>query len=380
MFLPIGDTPNLPRTPWLTWLLIAVNVAIHLWTVPLAFRAANPVHPELQEYRAALATERGVLVDAVSAGDLLRFVHGFKPAAPELRDAVTSMFLHGGWMHLAGNMLFLYIFGDNVEHRLGRGRFLAAYLATGFAAIAGDWFLRQGSAIPSVGASGAISGVLGFYFAWFPRNRVRVWAFLFPFYIGILELSARFVLGAYLVVDNLLPALFASGSGGVAHGAHIGGFLAGWAIAAAAPRLGRRPRRSGVDARDPNPTERFHLLVADGKIREAAGLLHQLGPSRSPGLAAELDLARRAEAAGELELALGVYRRAASVHASRPGVASAHLGAARVLLALDAPTVAYQELASAAPLVTLPDERAEWEALVRILRSRTSHVPRAFRI
>ncbi len=231
MFLPIGDSPNLARTPWLTWILIGVNVALHLALWPLSFQAVDRQDPVLAEYMAVLAAERGAVPAQVSRADLVRFEHGFKPSRMELADAFSSMFLHGGMAHLLGNMLFLWIFGDNVEHRLGRGRFLLAYLGTGVAAAMGDALLRWDSSIPSVGASGAISGVLGLYFAWFPHNRVRVFVFLFPFIMETIELSARFVLGIYLVVDNILPLLLSGGAGGISYGAHIGGFAAGWGAA-----------------------------------------------------------------------------------------------------------------------------------------------------
>ncbi len=231
MFLPIGDSPNLARTPWLTWILIGANVAIHLALWPLSFQAVDRQDPALAEYMAVLAAERGAVPAQVSRADLVRFEHGFKPSRMELADAFSSMFLHGGMAHLLGNMLFLWIFGDNVEHRLGRGRFLLAYLGTGVAAAMGDALLRWDSSIPSVGASGAISGVLGLYFAWFPHNRVRVFVFLFPFIMETIELSARFVLGLYLVVDNILPLLLSGGAGGISYGAHIGGFAAGWGAA-----------------------------------------------------------------------------------------------------------------------------------------------------
>jgi membrane associated rhomboid family serine protease len=142
------------------------------------------------------------------------------------------MFLHGGWMHLAGNMLFLYIFGNNVEARLGSVPYLLVYLLTGVTATLFFAAFAPGSQIPLVGASGAISGVLGCYFLWFPRNRVKTFIFLFPFLMTTVLLPARLVLGVYLILDNLLPFIINGGAGaGVAHGAHIGGFLGGLGLA-----------------------------------------------------------------------------------------------------------------------------------------------------
>jgi len=128
-------------------------------------------------------------------------------------------------------MLYLWIFGNNVEARLGPLRFLFWYLVTGVAAVALHAVMNLRSPAPLVGASGAISGVLGFYLLWFPRNVVKVWVFLFPFYIGVVRVGAVWVLGIFLLVDNLLPLLIVPAGGGVAHGAHIGGFLAGMAAA-----------------------------------------------------------------------------------------------------------------------------------------------------
>src|SRR5690606_30537250 len=125
------------------------------------------------------------------------------------------MFLHASFLHLFGNMLFLWIYGDNVEHQLGHGRFLIAYLATGAAAVAFHMIGAAGSAVPMVGASGAISGALGFYFVFFPRNRVRLAWFLPPFLFQVFEVPARIVLGFYIVLDNLLPYLLTTSDVGV---------------------------------------------------------------------------------------------------------------------------------------------------------------------
>ncbi len=212
MLLPLRDHPN-PEgfRPWVTWGLIVLNVGVYLAvTVP-----AGPQYHEV----------------------VLR--HGFRPAAPGLFDLFTSMFLHAGLMHLAGNMLFLWIYGDNVEHRLGRGRYLLAYLLTGVLATASHAVLNAGSPIPMVGASGAISGILGFYFLWFPRHRVWTLVLIFPFWFGRYLVPARLLLGVFVVLDNLLPMLVTTGSD-VAYGAHLGGFVAG--LVAAVLWRSRAPR------------------------------------------------------------------------------------------------------------------------------------------
>jgi membrane associated rhomboid family serine protease len=186
----------------------------------------------LQAIGARGAIPAQAILEHISAYDLFVFQHGFRPAEFSVQTLFTSMFLHGGWLHLAGNMLFLWIFGDNVEARLGRIGYLLSYLGTGAAATLFFTLFVLDSQVPLIGASGAISGVLGCYFIWFPRNQVKTFIFLFPFIMTTVLIPARLVLGFYLVVDNLVPFLLAAGaSGGVAHGAHIGGFVAGLALA-----------------------------------------------------------------------------------------------------------------------------------------------------
>ncbi len=250
MIFPYGDTPN-PEDyiPWGNWLLIGLNVAIYVFiSYPLSHQAVNPYDPALYDYLRYLAPrlpDRYALqqiIGRISAYNLYVFTHGFKPGAPELRDLIYSLFLHGGFMHLFGNMLFLWIYGDNVEHRLGHFSYIILYLVCGICASLFFALFNHYSMVPLVGASGAISGVLGFYYLFFPRNRIKVFVFLFPFIMSPFLLPARWVLGFYLLVDNLLPFLFsAGGGGGVAHGAHIGGFLAGLLCAWGYNRLQFRP-------------------------------------------------------------------------------------------------------------------------------------------
>ena len=249
MFLPLGDSPNPPGRAWVNTGLIALNGAVYLLvSLPLAHSAPDLTSPWLHEYLHALGVrtpaQLQLVLSHLSAYEALVYQYGFKPADPSLLTLLTSLFLHGGLLHLAGNMLFLWIFGDNVEYRLGALRYLLVYLLCGVAATLFFALFTPASRIPLVGASGAISGVLGCYFLWFRRNRVKTFVFLFPFFMQSLFLPARLVLGFYLVVDNLLPFLFAgSSAGGVAHGAHIGGFIAGLAIAAATDRLPGLARR-----------------------------------------------------------------------------------------------------------------------------------------
>ncbi len=237
MFLPYGDTPNPPGFSPVNSLLIAVNVGIFLFiSLPLSLSRPDLGDPLLLEYLRVIGVRGHIsaqqVLEHLSAYDLFVFRYGYRPAAASLTTLFTSMFLHGGWLHLAGNMLFLYIFGDNVEHRVGPVRYLLGYLMAGVAATLFFALFVPGSQIPLVGASGAISGVLGCYFVWFPRNQVKTLVLLFPILVQTLYLPARLVLGFYLILDNLIPFLLTTGRGsGVAYGAHIGGFLFGVIVA-----------------------------------------------------------------------------------------------------------------------------------------------------
>jgi membrane associated rhomboid family serine protease len=140
----------------------------------------------------------------------------------------TSMFLHGGWMHLGGNMLYLWIFGDNVERAMGSARYVAFYIVCGLAAGLAHIAFSSGSSVPSIGASGAISGVLGGYLLLFPQNRVRVLT-----RGGIASVPAVYVLGFWIVIQLISgfgSIAQTSETGGVAYMAHIGGFVAGLAL------------------------------------------------------------------------------------------------------------------------------------------------------
>ena len=391
MFLPIGDSPNLPKTPFVTYGLIAANVIVFALTYPQQWSSADLADPAALQYVETLVREERVPLGQAAAFarqltsyDLLIFRHGFRPEDPSLVDALVAMFLHGGWMHLIGNMLFLWIYGDNVEHRLGAAGYLAVYVLTGLAATAGDGLLRFGSGVPSVGASGAISGVLGLYFAWFPRNRVRVWVFLFPLFADVIELPARLVLGFYLVFDNLFPLLFAGGVGGVSYGAHIGGFLAGWGVAVPLARLldarGASEFRAQEAAPGSDVSRAFREALDAGRLEEAAALLfggrRRIG-KRKIGLADKLRLGRALERAGHAKAALAAYQRALADHPRDPGLGAAHLGAARVLSAsFGFPAAAYQHLYAVLESDPAPHEEQEARALLAALRRTSAHVPR----
>jgi membrane associated rhomboid family serine protease len=141
---------------------------------------------------------------------------------------LTSMFLHGGWLHLIGNMWFLWVFGNNVEDSMGHVRYLAFYLLCGLEAAATQTFVSPGSIVPMVGASGAISGVMGAYVILYPRVRVHMLVFLFVFVTRIV-VPAYLMLGYWFLLQ-LLGGSAAQGEGGVAFWAHVGGFVAGAAL------------------------------------------------------------------------------------------------------------------------------------------------------
>jgi len=210
--LPLGDDrePGGPAAI-VTIALIALNV--------LAFfvELSQPSGGALQSFIEAW----GVVPREYSAGrDLAPGI-----PLPFWSTLVTSMFLHGGWAHLGGNMLFLWIFGDNIERRLGHARFLAFYLACGLAAGLAHILFNIHSTMPTVGASGAISGVMGGYLLLFPNNRVRVMT-----QGGITAVPAFVMLGLWILmqfISQLGSITDAGETGGVAYLAHIGGFVAG---------------------------------------------------------------------------------------------------------------------------------------------------------
>ncbi len=149
-------------------------------------------------------------------------------SASVLLTLVTSMFLHGGWAHLIGNMLYLYIFGDNVEDRLGHKGYFVFYILSGIGAALVDVFFQKASTVPLIGASGAIAGVLGAYFLLYPRSRILTMIPLLVFF-PVIEVSAFFFLGFWFLMQFLQGAVFsgAGAEGGIAWWAHAGGFVVG---------------------------------------------------------------------------------------------------------------------------------------------------------
>lgn len=353
MFLPIGDTPNPSSVPYINYALIALNLAVFfLITLPLSAAAPDFNDPLLLEYLQALGVRGPVpvqsVLDHVSAYDLIVFKYGFRPVDPSLLDLFSAMFLHAGWMHLAGNMLFLWIFGDNVEHRLGHFGYLVVYLVTGVAATLFFAVFVPRSPIPLVGASGAISGLLGCYYLWFPRNKVKTFVFLFPFFMDTLYIPARFVLGFYLLVDNILPFLFTLGKGtGVAHGAHIGGFVAGLGLAYGVDRVpGLLSHRENhkkakvAPAAGPEPSgmatgEQIARYIRMEKHSQAAACYMALAGRIERSQVASEDTLAIGEyllSSGNYDRALFLYRRFIAERPTDPALDKAYLGAGKAMI------------------------------------------------
>ena len=222
MFPYKDENPTL-RTPVVTFLLIAANVVIWLLIQGMG------TEPALSASVCELGLIPGELLARLAPGTPVE-MGGFPcvtEAKPPWTALVTSMFLHGGWFHLLGNMWFLWVFGNNIEDSMGPIRFLVFYLLTGVAAALTQTATNPASSIPMVGASGAISGVMGGYILLYPRVRVHMLIFL-GFFITRIVVPAYLMLGYWFVLQLIggLPALAREG-GGVAFWAHAGGFAAG---------------------------------------------------------------------------------------------------------------------------------------------------------
>lgn len=230
--LPLKDTVPSRSFPIVNWMLIILNVLAFLW-----LSGAGPWQERL--INAFALIPRRLVLD---------WSNPF-----EYATIFTSMFMHGGWAHLLSNMLALYIFGDNVEDRMGSGRYLVFYLLSGVAAALAHVFFNPLSPLPTVGASGAISGVLAAYLLFFPTARVitLIPLFFLPWFV---EIPAIIYLGMWFV-SQLFNGMFAVAAGiqalgGVAWWAHIGGFVAGFILA---PLFARRRviRRVYIDEYSP---------------------------------------------------------------------------------------------------------------------------------
>lgn len=219
--IPYRDHNPSATTPIFTILLILINVGVFLLEL-LVF--ASGAEAAFFDTYAIIPAQ--LLTSPISEGFTV----------------ITAMFLHGGWAHLLGNMLYLWIFGDNIEAALGRGRFLVFYLLSGLAATFAQVLIDPFSAVPNIGASGAIAGVLGAYLALYPRARVDT---LIPVGLGFMRtvaLPALYVLGFWFVYQLIIGVgSLGQMGGGVAYFAHIGGFAAGYLMMQILKRRVRQP-------------------------------------------------------------------------------------------------------------------------------------------
>jgi membrane associated rhomboid family serine protease len=217
--IPLRDIIPSRTTPYVTVSLIALNVVVFLYELSLG-----------------------------RAVDVFTLYYGLVPAAFSWVNVITSMFLHGGFMHVAGNMLYLWIFGDNVEDRMGHGRFVVFYLLCGVTAALVQTIAAPESTIPMVGASGAIAGVMGAYFVLYPRSRIVTLLPLF-FFFQIFEVPAILFLGIWFLmqflsgVGSIVSVGQSGATGGIAFWAHVAGFVAG----IVGVGLFRRPERQRVE-------------------------------------------------------------------------------------------------------------------------------------
>jgi len=224
---PIRDDQPRYSTPFVNWFLIVLNILIFLFQSTLDARSGE-----------LFAQQFGVVPSHLSA-----FLAGSPryPLPAVVIPFFTSMFLHASWMHVLGNMWFLYIFGDNIEDYLGHFKYLVFYLLSGLFAMSTQVAIYPHSNLPTVGASGAIAGVLGAYFILYPRARVLTWFFVFVFYIPAwIMLGYWFVLQFFVGAATLSMTRPGRDVGGVAVWAHVGGFLAGVVMIKVFPERARR--------------------------------------------------------------------------------------------------------------------------------------------
>jgi membrane associated rhomboid family serine protease len=200
--IPLRDVIPSRTTPYITITIIALNAVAWLYELALP-RETLPLFLQ---------------------------IYGVVPADFSVASLITSMFLHGSWMHIIGNMLYLWIFGDNIEDQLGHGRFIVFYLISGIAAALGQVAMDPYSTLPTIGASGAVAGVMGAYIVLYPHSRVLT---LIPlwFYFEIIEIPAIFLLGVWFLIQlfsaGAIAATTTSDAGGIAFMAHVAGFVVG---------------------------------------------------------------------------------------------------------------------------------------------------------
>jgi membrane associated rhomboid family serine protease len=207
--IPIKDEIPTRRIPIVNYVLIAINILVFVYQLLLGPN-------ELNQFVQAFALIPVQVTTGVGVGDVA--------------DIFTSMFMHAGWAHIGGNMLYLWIFGDNVEDAMGRGTYIVFYLTGGILASLAHIATNVSSPIPTVGASGAIAAVLGAYMVLYPQSRVMTLLIL-GYFIRMTAVPAVILLGFWLILQFFQGVLSFGATVGVAFWAHIGGFVAGYAIA-----------------------------------------------------------------------------------------------------------------------------------------------------
>jgi len=231
---PLRDENPSRHTPLVTWGLIGLNAAA--WVLLQGLGQEQ----KLAESVCNLGLIPGELLGTAPPGTSFPIGQGLSctlTGEANWLTPLTSMFLHGGWMHIIGNMWFLYVFGDNVEDAMGRPRFALFYLFCGLTAAAAQVLANPSSAVPMVGASGAIGGVMGAYAVLYPHARIDV-LLIFGFFVRVIPISALMMLGYWFLIQ-LVSGSVSNLEAGVAFWAHVGGFLAGALLAL--PFRGRGP-------------------------------------------------------------------------------------------------------------------------------------------
>jgi membrane associated rhomboid family serine protease len=223
---PIGDdNSDRTTTPFVNYIFIGINILVFLLLQQLGSNDEFSYAFSLVPKEVTTGVDiMGVQVVRDSLGNTGEIRH-FATPLPVYFNFLSSMFMHGDIMHIFGNMMFLFIFGDNLENLLGHIRYAAFYIVCGFAAAFAQIFMDSGSIIPMLGASGAISGVLGGYILLFPQRQIR--AIIFNF---LTTVPAFVALGIWIAYQLITGYLTPAGTGGVAYAAHIGGFIAGLAL------------------------------------------------------------------------------------------------------------------------------------------------------
>jgi rhomboid family protein len=242
---PLKDNIPTDRFPVVTLLFIAINVVVFLlWQQPAGFSGVDDA--KVVEYGAIPYELTHPGQHCALAGQALACGHIPAGDPPTWLTVLTSMFMHGGFLHLAGNMLFLWIFGNNVEDAMGPVRYVVFYVLGGAAALAGQVLFDPDAAVPTIGASGAVAAVLGGYILLHPRARVLTLIFI-VFFVTIVEIPAVIMLGLWFVEQAFFAARDLSdplgGGGGVAYWAHVGGFVFGLAAIRLFARRRREPPR-----------------------------------------------------------------------------------------------------------------------------------------